>query len=57
MIHFIDEYRHKYSKNHTIDPKKRHKMHFFQEKVKIYAKKFGTLKKVRTFAIPNNKNG
>ena len=32
-------------------------MHFFQEKLKIFAKKFGSLKKVRTFAIPNKKNG
>ena len=32
-------------------------MHFFQEKLKIFAKKFGSLKKVRTFAIPNEKNG
>ena len=32
-------------------------MLFFQEKLKIFAKKFGSLKKVRTFAIPNKKNG
>ena len=32
-------------------------MHFFQEILKIFAKKFGSLKKVRTFAIPNEKNG
>ena len=32
-------------------------MHFFHIFLKIFAEKFGTLKKVRTFAIPNEKNG
>ena len=32
-------------------------MHFFLKNVKIFAEKFGSLKFMRTFAIPNEKNG
>ena len=30
---------------------------FFKKNLKILLKKFGSLKKVRTFAIPNEKKG
>ena len=32
-------------------------MHFFKKKCNFFTKKFGSLKNLRTFAIPNNKNG
>ena len=32
-------------------------MHVFHKNLIFFAKKFGSLKKVRTFAIPNEKNG
>ena len=53
----ISESWHKDSKNRSTNPRKREKMHFFLKNVKNFAEKFGSLKKVRTFAIPNNKNG
>ena len=44
-------------KKRGISGAKRQKNHIFHKKVHFFLKKFGSLKKVRTFAIPNEKNG
>ncbi len=44
-------------KKQGISGAKRRKITFFIKKVHFFSKKFGSLKKVRTFAIPNEKNG
>ena len=44
-------------KNRAFQGQKDRKITFFIKNVHFFSKKFGSLKKVRTFAIPNEKNG